>query len=253
MELISRAALLGIIVLAGVLLFTPYEAFLEGTLAFLIVVAVMGGSFMHPKKEVFYVRTAVPRIDPERNQAIEHDLLAVQVELARLGLLFVPTALATAFLVFFAAGGPAKFSVLNWVLSSKYAFIGFYVCELLPLPVLILVSAWVSERKIMRDAEACAARSFTFPTLRSHQIGRVSYLFMGEHGEYYGGNCMYFGSEHPPELANIVFHNPRKPEINRIAMGLLFHRLIVLGRGVTDLDTETVAAQTALAGTASGL
>src|ERR1700730_12846049 len=38
---------------------------------------------------------------------------------------------------------------------------------------------------------------------------------------------------------------------NRIAMGLVFHRLIVLGRGVTDLDKQTVTDQTALAETTS--
>jgi hypothetical protein len=31
----------------------------------------------------------------------------------------------------------------------------------------------------------------------------------------------------------------------------LFHRLIILGHGVTDLDKQTVAAQTALAETTS--
>jgi len=35
--------------------------------------------------------------------------------------------------------------------------------------------------------------------------------------------------------------------LNKIAMGFLFHRLVVLGRGVTDLDKQTVAAQTAVA------
>ena len=52
-------------------------------------------------------------------------------------------------------------------------------------------------------------------------------------------------------LATIVFHNVRKPELNKIAMGFLFHRLMILGRGVTDLDKQTAAAQTALAETTS--
>jgi hypothetical protein len=70
---------------------------------------------------------------------------------------------------------------------------------------------------------------------------------MGEHGEYYGGDCLHFGSVLPNELATIVFHNVRKPELNKIAMGFLFHRLIVLGRGVADLDEQTTAAQAVLA------
>ena len=52
-----------------------------------------------------------------------------------------------------------------------------------------------------------------------------------------------------PELATIVFYNVRKPELNKIAMGFLFHRLAILGRAVTDLDKQTEAAQTASAET----
>lgn len=46
----------------------------------------------------------------------------------------------------------------------------------------------------------------------------------------------------PKELATIVFYDPSKPARNRIATGLLFHRPVVIGRGVTDLDAETKAA-----------
>ena len=104
----------------------------------------------------------------------------------------------------------------------------------------------------MKDAEACSARSFTFSHSASGRITEVSYLFMGEHGEYFGGECRYFGwGLRSHELRSIVFHNVRKPELNKIAMGLLFHRLIILGRGVTDLDELTTATQRALAPTAS--
>ncbi len=103
----------------------------------------------------------------------------------------------------------------------------------------------------MRDAEACSARSFTFSHSASGRIVRVSYLFMGEHGEYYAGDCMHFGLVHPLELETIVFHNVRAPELNKIAMGFLFHRLVILGRGVTDLDKQTVTTQRALAETTS--
>ena len=60
------------------------------------------------------------------------------------------------------------------------------------------------------------------------------------------------GLVQPLQLATVVFYNGRKPELNKIAMGLLFHRLTILGRGVTDLDKQTLAAQTALAETTSG-
>lgn len=251
MDLISRAGLLGVVILAGMLLFTPYEAFLEGFIALVIVGAAVAGFVMHPRRDVFYVPTAVRLVDADRNQTLERDLLAVRVDLARLWLLFVPTFLAVAFLVFFAAGGPEKFSSLNWIFSSRFGLIATWICLYPPLLVLILLSAWIGERRVMRDAEACSARYFTFSHSRSGRIVRVSYLFMGKHGEYYGGDCLYVGLIHPHQLATIVFHNVRRPELNKIAMGFLFHRLIILGRGVTDLDKQTARTQRALAEIAS--
>jgi hypothetical protein len=251
MEIISRAVLLGIVVLAGVLLFTPFEAFLEGLIALAILTAAVIGFLMYPRREVFYVRTSVQLIASDRSHGVEKDLLAVRVELARLWVLFVPTFLAVAFLVFFAAGGPTRFSFLNWIFTSRQAYLFFLVCQYPPLLVLLLLSEWIAERRVMRDAEACRARSFYIYPTRVGGFGRVSYLFMGEHGEYYGGECPYFKLVHSRELASIVFHNVRTPELNRIAMGFLFHRLIILGRGVTDLDKQTAAAQAVLAETAS--
>ena len=249
MDLIGRVFLLGVALLAALLLFTPYESFLEGAVAGGMIVAVLAGFLMHARREVLYVRTTVRLVDPDRNQALEHDLLAVRVELARLWLLFLPTALAVAFLVYFAARGPIKFSVLNWVFSRHYILVvaSAWVLQLSPFLVLVLLSAWISERRVLRDDEACSARSFSVAHANYERIGRVSYLFMGEHGEYYGGHCMYFGFVLPYELATIVFHNVRQPGLNKIAMGFLFHRVVVLGRGVTDLDKQTAAAQATLA------
>jgi hypothetical protein len=251
MELLSRAAIFFVVVLAGTLLFSPYEAFLEGLIALAIVTAAVVGFLMPPRREVFYVRTSVRLLAPDRSPAIEKDLLAVRVELARLWLLFLPTFLAVAFLVFFAAGGPARFSFLNWIFTSRYVYVAFLVCQYPPLLVLVLLSQWILERRVMRDAQACSARSFSIYPARSRRFGAVSYLFMGDHGEYYGGHCSYFELIQSRELASIVFYNVRKPELNRIAMGFLFHRLIVLGRGVTDLDKQTARAQAVLAETAS--
>ena len=187
----------------------------------------------------------------DRNRALEHDFVAVKVELARLWQLFVPTSLSVAFLVFFAAGGPTKFSSLNWIFSSQFAPVVLVLLQYPPVLVLIFLSAWIGERRVMRDADACTARSFTFSSSGSGRIGRVSYLFMGEHGEYYAGDCLYFHDVRPDELGTVVFHNVRTPELNQIAMTFLFHRLVVLGRGVTDLDSETAAAQRTLAETTS--
>jgi hypothetical protein len=242
-----------VVVLAAALLFTPYKAVLEGVIASVMVTAVAAGFLMHPRREVFYVRTAIPLIDPARNKLLERDLLAVRVELARLWLLFVPTVLAVASLVFLASDGPVKFSFLNWFFSTRYAPIAILILQYLPLLVLLLTAAWIDERRVMRDAEACSARSLSISPAQVGRAGRVSYLFMGEHGEYYGGYrfCLYLGLDQPHELATIVFHNVRKPELNKIAMGFLFHRLTILGRGVTDLDKQTAEVQTILAETTS--
>jgi len=237
MEILSKAGLVGLIVLAGILLFTPYEAFFEGAITLAFIVAIVVGFLMVPRKDLFYVRTATRLIRSGRRTVAERDFVAVRVILVRLWLLFLPTALAVAFLVFFAAGGPEKFSVLNWSLSSGYGFVALQVFHLAPLFVLIVISAWISERRVMRNADACSARSYTVARWR------VGYQFMGAQGEYFGGDCVYFGLVRPQELATIVFHNVKEPEINKIAMGFLFHGLTVVGRGVTDLDQETVAAQ----------
>jgi hypothetical protein len=249
MESAAWPVLAVVMVLAGVLLFTPYEAVLEGVIAVVMVTAVLAGFLMHPRRDVFYLRTALPIIAPDRNKFLEHDLLAVRVELVRLWLLFVPTVLAVACLVFFAAGGPTQFSFLNSLFSSQYAPIAVLILQYPPLFVFLLIAAWVAERRVLRDAEACSARSYSISRAQIGQAGRVSYLFMGEHGEYYGGSCycLCLGLVQPHELATIVFHNVRNPGLNKIAMGFLFHRLVVLGRGVADLDKQTEAAQTALA------
>jgi hypothetical protein len=235
--------------LAAALLFTPLEVYLEGALALGIVAAAVVGFLIHPRREVFYVRTTVRLVDPDRNQALDQDFLAVRAELTRLWLLFVPTFLAAAILVSFAASGPTKVSYLNWIFSSRYIYLIFPFCQYPPLLVILLLSAWISERRVMKDAEACSATSFAISRPEWVGVGRVSYAFRGEKGEYYGGDCPYFGFRHPRELASIVFHNIRQPELNKIAMGFLFHRFVILGRGLTDLDKQTAAAQTTLVGT----
>lgn len=253
MDLISRVLLLGVVIIAGVLLFTPYEVFLEGAIAVAIVAIAMAGFVMHPRRDVFYVRTSGQFISADGAKGLERDFVAVRVELTRLWLLFVPTFLSVAFLVFFAAGGPTKFSFVNWIFSSENLYVALLVCQYAPLLVILLLWAWIGERRVLRDAGACSARSFSVSGgeygARPRRIQRVSYLFMGEHGEYYGGDCLYFGLVQPRELATIVFHNVRKPKLNKIAMGFLFHRLIVVARGVTGINKQTAAAQMALAET----
>lgn len=247
MEIISKAILSGIIVLAAVLLYGPYEGYLEGGIALTIFLAVVVGFLIYPKREMFYIRTAIGLRRPHQNRTLEHDMLAVRVELARLWLLFVPTILAVGSLVFLAAGGPTKLSILNWIFSSQFASIPIIFFKYAPLLVLVMLSAWIGERRVLRDAAACSATSFRLSESDSGSGMQVSYAFVGEDEVVYGGDCMFFGLDVSPELGNIVFYNVRKPELNKIAMGLLFHRLVILGRGVTDLDEQTVTAQRAWA------
>ena len=252
MEDISKVLLLGIAMLAAVLLFTPYEAIFEGVIAIIFVALVVLGFLLHPRREVFHVRTAVRLSDPDGNQAIEQDYLAVKVEFARLWLLFLPTLLAVGFLVVSSGSGILwNFSLLNWIFSRSYALISFYVLQWASLSVLVLLWAWISKRWVMRDAEACAASSFSLPNRDGRRVRRVSYSFADERGEVYAGYNFYLGLVHPLQLATVVFYNVRKPEVNRIAMSFLFHRLTILGHGVTDLDKQTIVTQTALAKTAS--
>jgi hypothetical protein len=198
MEEISRVLLTGVAILAAVLLFTPYESVLEGVVALAIAAAVVMGCLLPPRKEVLYVRTAVRLRDPDGHRALELDYLAVKVVLARLWLLFLPTLLAVGFLVVSAASGILwKFSLLNKVFSTNYAFIALYICNALVVFVPLLLAVWIRERWLMRDAEACSARSYSL-TKRA-----VSYQFMGERGEYYGRYCDCFGLVHPVQLATI--------------------------------------------------
>jgi hypothetical protein len=84
MEDISKILIVAFWITAGVLLFTSYEAVLETILALLLFAAVLLGFFLHPRRDAFYVRTTVRLSDADRNQTLEHDFLALKVELERL-------------------------------------------------------------------------------------------------------------------------------------------------------------------------
>ena len=95
----------------------------------------------------------------------------------------------------------------------------------------------------MRDAELAA--------LRRSQLEAGEPLFQGRAWRVLRRRLPLRGLVRPLQLATVIFHNARKPELNKISMGVLFHRLTILERGVTDLDKQTLAAQTALAETNS--
>jgi hypothetical protein len=189
--------------------------------------------------------SARPLIESSGHPVFEHDFVAVKVELVRLWVLFVPTVLAVSSLVFSSASGfLGNFSFLNWLLDSRYAVAAFYGAQVihgLVVFVLLMLQAWISERRVLRDAEASGTTSFT------NRKWGVTYAFLDERGSMYGGDCVNFHIVRPSALTTIVFYSRKNPDVNKIAMAFLFHRLIVLGRGVTDLNLQSIEAQQVLA------
>lgn len=108
-----------------------------------------------------------------------------------------------------------------------------------------LLSTWISERWVLRDAEACSANYVSI------MAGRLLYSFKDRMGEYYGGEAFPFALVRSSKLARIVFYRASKPQLNKIASGCLFHRLVIIGRGITDLDEATVAVHSTKAHPAS--
>lgn len=232
--------LVGVVGLIALLFLNEYQKFLTAIAALLIIAVVLFGFLARPHRDVFYVQTIVYKLDPDGELCVEHDCIAVRLELARLWLLFAPTFAAVAYFVATSARGSTwQFKVFEAVLEATPSSLTYWLVHL-PMPFLVgvigLLSAWVSERWMLRDAEACSARSI------SENAARVSYSFVNCSGEYYGGDGFLFRLDYPAELATIVLYNVRKPELNKIAMACVFHRLIIIGRGITDLDEKTVAA-----------
>jgi hypothetical protein len=241
--------LVGIIGAAALFSFHAYEPALAGIVAVAMVVAVAVGFALRPRREIFYLRTTNRVPDPDYAITVEHDRIAVRVELARLWLLFMPTFAAVAFLLITSANGTTwKISLIN----SRFVDLldlGPYpllVCSrFLVIGVLGLLLAWLSERWVLLDASACSA------DFLSRHKNRILYGFKDRSGEYYGGEGISFGATQLPGLRTVVLYRIGKPRFNKIAMCCLFHRLVIIGRGLTDLDEATVATETAGAQPAS--
>lgn len=102
--------------------------------------------------------------DSDYALAVEHDRIAIKVELVRLWLLFVPTFAAIALLITTSAKGTTwDFSLLDrfWEVSWYPVFLMLRVFLVL---VVGLLSTWVTERWVLRDAEACSADSVSTNT-----------------------------------------------------------------------------------------
>jgi hypothetical protein len=229
-NILARAA-----VLVAALLLPAYEQILAGVAAVSMIAVVVFGFVLRPRRENFCLRTTLVVTEPDHIVAIDHDQIAVRIELVRLWLLFIPTIIAIAFLIVTSANGFTwRFKLLDRLLdvptySSILIVRGFLVL------VVGLLSTWVSEGWVLRDAEACSADAVS---IRS---GTVSYSFKDRFGGYYGGEGFTVDLFRSPKLARIVFYKPSKPQVNKIAMAFLFHRPVIIARGVTDLDDARVA------------
>jgi len=226
---------LGIAALIALMLLPLYESYIAGAMAMFIIAVVIIGFCLQPRQTFYRVHTKAKRTGVGGQKFREHNLLAVKLELARLWLLFFPTMLAVSFLVITAAHESTwHFKVLDrWFNGIQpYAYLYFRVTTIIVAVTITLLTAWLSERWVLRDVIATYAMS---ASIRNNRLG---YVFLNQDGSYYGGEAFPFGSS-DPSLGRIVFYNERNPVRNKISGGLLFHRVIVLGRGLTDLDFET--------------
>ena len=229
---------LGIAGLFAALLLPAFALFLPCGIAVALVVIVLLGFLLRPRNEVFILKTTVMLYDLYGRPCVQHNQIAVKVELVRLWLLFGPTFAAVAFLV--AWSGPAFTTdkVLAYFPSNGFlVMVLFRLGVILCAAVMAIVSAWITERWVLRDANACSARSYTC------KGAHVSYAFTDPEGEFYGGDAMMLASRQSLELATIVLYRAGKPEVNKISMGCLFHKLVIAGHGITDLDQDTVKAR----------
>lgn len=227
----------GAVVLSFALSFPSLEPAAEAVAAIAFVTAVAYGFALHPRKDVFYIRTTTSMRDLDRNLMIDHDQLAVRVETARLWLLFVPTALAVAFLVVTSANGTLwRFSLVETFIHSKAVGIALVLLRASFYVVGLGLWIWITERRVLRNAEACSARSYRISN------GRIGFQFVTDEGKYGGGDDFYFGLAKPWEVATLVFYDVNEIDRCKIGMSFLFHKIVLLGRGLTDLDRETAAA-----------
>jgi hypothetical protein len=235
----------GVGVLAAIALwaFPLYQSFIAGAAATTVIGIVAAGFYLCPRTDVFYIRTTVWRMDLDHHLSAEHEQLAVKVEVARLWLLFVPTALAVSFLVITAVNGTLwSTGVFDWV---EHGYV-FPIIDRTAIALIVFaLPIWISERRVLRNADACSALRVSVDN------GYVGFSFVDRSGEVYAGEGFRFGRVRPPELATVVLYATRKPDLSKIGMCLLFHRLIIIGRGLTDLDKAEATARTVLAETTS--
>ena len=236
-----KTLIVGIAGLITLFLLQIYQSAVAGLIAIVMVALVVAGFLLIPKRDVFYVRTTVLGLDANGELVEEHDRIAVKVELTRLWMLYFPTFVAVGFLVVtWASGTTWRINLIDGLTPPLFSSnpVLLYALKGLAFVVWILLTAWIGERRVFRNAEACSAASVS-------QSGRaLVYSFVTKTGDYFGGWTMPHALR-PSEVSTLVFYNLQKPELNLLTMALLFHRVTVIARGVTDLDSATVTAKLA--------
>jgi len=217
----------------------------------LIVAAAVLGFVWRPASEIFYVQTLVFVGGPS-HRAMRRDRIAVKAELNRLWLLFLPTITAVGLLLTILSRGTSWWSFF-WnispirVLLENGTFFALMLLDGFLGGVILLLSAWLGERWVLRNADVCSARSVMGP----HTVGgfrltknlhRISYGFQDQSRGYHGGVGFPFSKNYSPQLGSLVFYRPNAPQQNKIAMCCLFHRFVIVGRGVKDFDEACVTA-----------
>ncbi len=203
--------------------------------ASLVLFFVVFGFAVRPARDVYYVHTKHTEHVPLEYRALHvvHDCIAVRVHLARLWLLFLPTFAAIGFFTIAAVHGlrglPGPYE------EAGGGIVVLYSMQPVLWIVLAILSAWVGERLALKDAAVCSADSIF------RHGPRVAYAFVDRHGEYFGGQAIPLLA-YSTELASLVFYNIGNPQLNRLVPAMLFHRVELIGKGVTDLDEATVAS-----------
>lgn len=223
----------GCLVLVAVCFLAQWEMLVAGVAATASVAGVVIGFLLRPRTQVFSLETTVVQFDDD-DLVIDHDRIAVRVEVVRLWLLFIPTLAGIGFLLVTSASG----TTWHFSLFELLERIGPVYLQLMRVPLFLvfaLVWIWVSERWVLHKAdEACSANNVS----ESH-VG-ITYSFIDKAGEYYGAEAIAFNLMRAMDLNTMVVYHASNPSVSKIGISLLFHRFKVISRGLTDLDEETV-------------
>ena len=203
---------------------TTYYPMLVAFYALGIIIAIVAGFLLRPLRDVVLVRTTLPFSSPVPSRSVKHDQVALRVEITRLWLLFLPTFAALAFFVVVSVNG------LDWWNSVAYSLV--FVAQIVTLNVL---STWVIERSVLRDATAC------FADYLAEKRNWLRYAFKDDTGGYYGGTALRFVQIDSREIRGIVIYKALNPDSNKIASAFLFHRFKIIGRGLPEFDESTAS------------